>query len=322
MEDSFGQYLKHQRELRSVTLDDIANSTRIPTRHLEALEEDRYDDLPAEVFIKGYIRGYGEALGVDANELLTAYDERIGKDRREVREQSLKEVVQREQKKSFWQTQMKLVGFVVGLVLVGWLVWVTFQSSPPSVPEATVPPPEMKQETTPPVHTESEPTMGSGPQPGPPPQGGEAPPPPGSGMETTEAKTTSLTGPKNDLDAAAGENKISESENGGIINDLQDQLVPTDRSSLNTPGSSHSGAFSLEIRASEKAWFHMIVDEEKEKDFTLQPGERIVLQAENQILADIGNRNGSEFFLNGKKFELPGTQNVVLDFVFKAELVE
>ncbi|MCF8721943.1 helix-turn-helix domain-containing protein [Nitrospina gracilis] len=323
MEDSFGHYLKHQRELRGISLDDIANATRIPARHLEALEEDRFDDLPAEVFIKGYIRSYGEALGVDANELLTAYEERIGKGRREVREKSLKEAVQREHKKSFWQTQMKLVGFIVGLGLVGWLVWAILQSQPSTGPqEANAPVSGVTEKEVSSGTTGTQPVMGSGPQPGPPPEGGEAPPPPGSGMESSGAQPPSPTESPEGLDIVPGENKISQSENGGIINDLQDQIVPTNRSVLETPGSKQTGGFSLEIRASEKAWFHMIVDRETEKDFTLQPGERIVLRADEQILADIGNRNGSEFWLNGKKLELPGTRNVILDFVFKAELVE
>ncbi|WP_282009868.1 RodZ domain-containing protein [Nitrospina watsonii] len=308
MADSFGTYLKNERELRGASLNDIAHATRIPERHLEALEEDRYDDLPAEVFIKGYIRNYGEALGIDANELLTAYDERIGKGRREEREKSWKEVAHQEQKKTSIQTQLKLVAFLIGMGVVGWLVWASL-NNPPSSDSQAVPVP-MK---TLPKGLKTVPA----PEPGPAPSGGQAPPP---GMGTESPGAEAPPGPE--MNAETGQNKVPQLENGGIMNDLQDQTVPTNQRTVEPSPSDNERAFSLEIRAKEKAWFHMILDEERERDFTLNAGERIVLHANEQILADIGNRNGTEFLLNGKTYELPGTQNVVLNFVFKAELVE
>lgn len=318
MEDSFGTYLKNERELRGASLKDIAHATRIPERHLEALEEDRYDDLPAEVFIKGYIRNYGEALGVDANELLTAYDERIGKGRREEREKSWKEVAHREQKKTSIQTQLKLVVFVIAMGVAGWLVWASLNTPPSNDSQAVhVPMKTIPQDLE---------TFGTGetktvPEPGPAPSGGQAPPP-GMGTESPGAEAPPGVPPGPEMNAETGQNKVPQLENGGIMNDLQDQTVPTNQRTLEPSQSDNERAFSLEIRAKEKAWFHMILDEEKERDFTLNAGERIVLHANEQILADIGNRNGTEFLLNGKTYELPGTQNVVLNFVFKAELVE
>lgn len=356
MEDSFGAYLKNQRELRGISLEDIANATRIPMKHLEALEEDRYDDLPGEVFIKGYIRGYGEALGADVDDLLSAYDERIGRIRRQEREKTWNEAAREELKKSSLKTQAKLVALVAALAAVGWGLWSTLTGKPEPAPqEAHIP----QGQPQPPKNFEvAEPQAGVTPEPAGTPEGQQAPtsgsgansgsqkpgtPPgiPGTGMKEETGPQESGgpqpqaaapkkkqiaakpgTGFSGTPSATAPENKISQSENGGIMNDLQDQTVPANRAVSGQEESENSETFSLEIRASEVAWFHMIVDQQEEKDFTLKSGERIVLHARDQILADIGNREGSEFLLNGKKFELPGTRNVIHNFVFKPDLVE
>jgi cytoskeleton protein RodZ len=58
MVENFGSYLKHERELRGVSLEEISGATKIHIRFLQALEDNQFDELPGEVFIKGYIRSY------------------------------------------------------------------------------------------------------------------------------------------------------------------------------------------------------------------------------------------------------------------------
>ncbi len=79
MVDNFGQFLKHERELRGVPLEEIAGATKIHIRFLRALEDNQFDTLPGEVFIKGYLRSYAKAIGYDAQDLLRAYDSYMGK---------------------------------------------------------------------------------------------------------------------------------------------------------------------------------------------------------------------------------------------------
>ena len=75
--------MKHERELRCVPLEEIAKSTKIHVRFLEALENNEFDLLPGEVFIKGYIRSYAKVLGIDAEDMVNTYDETVGRDRKE-----------------------------------------------------------------------------------------------------------------------------------------------------------------------------------------------------------------------------------------------
>ncbi len=69
----FGGWLRRQRELRQVSLREIADVTKISIRYLEALEEDRFDVLPAPVFARGFLREYARYVGLDPDEVVNTY---------------------------------------------------------------------------------------------------------------------------------------------------------------------------------------------------------------------------------------------------------
>jgi cytoskeletal protein RodZ len=72
--DSFGEWLKRQRELREISLREISDTTKINLRYLEALEENRFSALPAAVFARGFLREYARYVGLDPDEVLNYYD--------------------------------------------------------------------------------------------------------------------------------------------------------------------------------------------------------------------------------------------------------
>ena len=72
-DDSFGTWLRRQREVREIGLREIAESTKISIRYLEALEKDRFDVLPAPVFAKGFLREYARFVGLDDEEVVNYY---------------------------------------------------------------------------------------------------------------------------------------------------------------------------------------------------------------------------------------------------------
>jgi cytoskeleton protein RodZ len=75
---SLGLYLRGLREGKGMSLDDMARSTRVGRRHLEALESDTFTELPAPVFVKGFIRAYCEFLDSSSDEALGLYRETTG----------------------------------------------------------------------------------------------------------------------------------------------------------------------------------------------------------------------------------------------------
>jgi cytoskeleton protein RodZ len=68
--ESFGQYLRRERELRNISLDEIAEVTKINRFMLQAIEEDKFDLLPGKLFIRGFLRAYCRHLGLDEEDVL------------------------------------------------------------------------------------------------------------------------------------------------------------------------------------------------------------------------------------------------------------
>jgi cytoskeleton protein RodZ len=66
---SIGETLRRERIRRSLDLDEISRELKISSRFLEAIEEERFDRLPAGVFAKSFVRQYGTLLGLDGDEL-------------------------------------------------------------------------------------------------------------------------------------------------------------------------------------------------------------------------------------------------------------
>src|SRR5215510_2170524 len=75
---SLGSHLRSLREAKQASLEDMARSTRVGIRHLEALEEERLADLPSPVFVRGFIRAYCSFLREAPEEALGRYEELAG----------------------------------------------------------------------------------------------------------------------------------------------------------------------------------------------------------------------------------------------------
>jgi cytoskeletal protein RodZ len=70
---SFGEKLKQEREKRKISLDEISGTTKIGTRMLQALEEDKFDQLPGGIFNKGFVRSYSRCIGLDEDQTVAEY---------------------------------------------------------------------------------------------------------------------------------------------------------------------------------------------------------------------------------------------------------
>ena len=74
----FGEHLKREREMRGVSLEEIASATRISVRFLTALEQESWDRLPGGVFNRGFVRTISRYLGLEEDSLLAEYSLAIG----------------------------------------------------------------------------------------------------------------------------------------------------------------------------------------------------------------------------------------------------
>ena len=71
---TFGSYLKKQRDEKKITLKEVALLTNITERYLDFIEKDDYEKVPEGPFIRGYISSYATAIGIDAHETLDRFD--------------------------------------------------------------------------------------------------------------------------------------------------------------------------------------------------------------------------------------------------------
>ena len=68
-----GEYLKQRRCEKNITLEEVASQTGIREQYLTALKSGDFEKIPGDVFIKGFIRNYGNFLEENGNDLVEAY---------------------------------------------------------------------------------------------------------------------------------------------------------------------------------------------------------------------------------------------------------
>ena len=71
--ETLGRQLLQRRQARGMSIAELARVTRIPTASLEAIEADRFDELPGEVFVRGFLRAYAQAVGALPDDVLARY---------------------------------------------------------------------------------------------------------------------------------------------------------------------------------------------------------------------------------------------------------
>lgn len=71
--NKIGEYLRKLRTEKHLTIDEVSAATGIRSQYLDALEKCEYNKIPGDVFIKGFIRNYGNSLGADGNALVEEY---------------------------------------------------------------------------------------------------------------------------------------------------------------------------------------------------------------------------------------------------------
>ncbi|NLM51965.1 MAG: helix-turn-helix domain-containing protein [Firmicutes bacterium] len=138
-----GSELKNARENLGLTLDEIMDRTMIPKKQLKALEEEKFDVFPGEVYLKGALRKYATELGLNADELLDRYKRTKAKTAEEEEEIFTYKKSNRQQKSSKTPVKRKRlkVGRLIGMLLILLVLLTAFhtlvelyerrQSSPP-----------------------------------------------------------------------------------------------------------------------------------------------------------------------------------------------
>lgn len=133
---TIGEILREERERHRVTLQELAQETRIRLQYLKALELNEFEQLPAATFVKGYIKTYARLFGFDHQPLVALL-------RRDFKESAKGRLVPREfikpllKKRSLLQRPitMALLGLTLLLLTIAGYVGVQWYklSQPPAI---------------------------------------------------------------------------------------------------------------------------------------------------------------------------------------------
>ncbi|MFZ3265169.1 MAG: RodZ domain-containing protein [Terriglobales bacterium] len=283
---SFGEKLKLEREKRKITLEEISSSTKIGTRMLQALEEEKFNQLPGGIFNKGFVRAYARVLGLDEDQAVADYLQASGEaapvgpeapGRDAARENAARETEQRINRLEAisdspsrplpWGA-FAVVLLAVALALSLWSHRRREQER--LVTHTPTAKPALQSAAAPPENSTSS-TSTSGIQPSP-----------------VSATMNSAPGPA----ATSSEGTPSPGS----------QISPPTQSST-TPA---SGEFTVVVHARDQSWIAATVDSRPIPSETLEPRGERTFHGRREIVIKAGNVGALDFLLNGKKLDVGG----------------
>jgi cytoskeletal protein RodZ len=71
--ETLGHTLRQLREAKGMSIEELSRATRVPVTSVERIEADRFDELPGEVFVRGFLKSYARAVDVAPDEVLARY---------------------------------------------------------------------------------------------------------------------------------------------------------------------------------------------------------------------------------------------------------
>lgn len=265
---SFGNWLRRQREVREISLREIADASKISLRYLEAFEQDRFDMLPAPVFARGFLREYAKYVGLDPDEVvnhfISAQQALEPEDEQEVQASAPRQ-------RPGWLFNLLLVlAVVVVIVLVAVLAFQTERSrgdggrapqGAVQAPQGAARGPEDAVRAPTPTAGTGENAAGSPPAAEPASPGGDRSPEPAAALaENPPAPAPAAAGPAPPL--------------------------------------------TVTLLAVEDCWVEIDVDGSRRTQQRLTAGDSLAVEAQRRVVMTLGNAGGVEVRVNGRPYEL------------------
>src|SRR5215470_10867160 len=282
--NSLGLYLRGLREAKGMSLDDIARSTRVGRRHLEALEGDTPGELPAPVFVKGFIRAYCEYLECSPDHALDLYRETTGEPA--PAHGPLRPLLSTRSRRT-GPLVISIVLFVaLGLSLLA--LRVGLQSSRKSASPAPIAREEAQQAA--PVAPPSTPSPAKAPAAAP-----VAPAAPPAAAATSETTTAGA--------------RVSAPQ---AVTSAPTPSRTSAAATATAAAEATTGDHHLVVRAIEPTWLRVQVDDGQVAEELLQTGAVREWSAAKRFTLTVGNAGGLEIDLDGKRLPSLGAKGAVI----------
>lgn len=277
---SFGDKLRREREMRGVTLDEIAESTKIRRSHLEALEKEDFRDLPGGVFNKGFVRAYARYIGIDEDQAVADYAE-VSNEVAPPEDQFPLEVHEKPDRElNPRSSQLPVIASVVALVLVvaGYVVYRAKHHLPESVAASASADTRDAAGNSQPVEEHES-----------------------TGMES--ATGTKAVSVKENLAAHQPERQVASSGSAK-------------RSTAEDKPLSPEHSFFIIIKAKEDAWVSVVADGRRVSHGILKADKQRFVRAARQIVVKTGNAGGIDVSFNGRPLGAIGNESEARTLMF------
>ncbi len=304
MNESFGAYLRRERELRFIELDEISKSTMISLRFLEAIENDDFDDLPHDTFVRGFLRSYAKYIGLDQDEVITNYEHYF---KAAEKEEPVEQLLQKS--KTLDNNNLKIWGGVLAtLVVAGILIYLAVSK----VEEVSTPGETLKEEAVSGLPV-AEPLVQ------------EPALQPKELSVVPVAKPLPVVAPAKEISKKTTEvpavtKKQPPPAEKQPPEATPPEAVPAEVPAQVPPVTEAASGVNLSIKAKKDSWILYQLDNGADSDIILKEGETKKLSAESKIVLSVGNAAGVELLLNGEPVPVLGKEGqVVRGLVFKVE---
>jgi cytoskeleton protein RodZ len=305
---SFGERLRREREMRGIGLDEIAGATKISTRNLRALEDEKFEQLPGGIFNKGFVRAYARFLGIDEEDIVAEY-EAASHETESAREQKLQEEFAKAEfrKPKRDESEISLEpksewGTIAAIVLIAALAYGGYsyyqrrkldklQQSQALVPVTTPAPAPAALPLTP--ATDSAAATSSAPAP----------------ANSISQPAAAAVAPQPSVEPAKADAAKPANQKSATLEQI---ATPTSATSANTS----SAAIDLKIKVNQASWVSIKADGKTLVSTTLQPGVERSFKAADKIEVVLGNAGGVEISYNGKPVENLGNLQDVRKITF------
>lgn len=295
---SFGEYLSREREFRGVTLEEIAKSSNVNIRYLRALENDDHDDLPAEVFVKGFLKSYAECTGMNINEVLLTYDEfiaaqRSGRDSSDLVVETPKNISRK------LSTFLAIVTFItISFFLVYYYIGKSKEVKSSSIVEKKID----QEEKTKNEITENTSII----------------------LKDESQKSEDLPDTADDFPVDVQEEKTTDNDTSLPPVEIQEAVEMKTAIERETKV---GDILVLTVEADEDAWIKLTIDDNNEeneaKEALLKAGETARWKAKEKFIVTLGNKAGTHMQLNGKYILLPeSSSNILRDYVITLDNIK
>jgi cytoskeletal protein RodZ len=282
----FGAHLKQAREQRGVTLQQVAATTKISARFLDALEKNDQSKLPGGIFSRSFVRAYAREVGLDPEDTVRRFVEAFPPEPEDAEPAAASRAIDVETYESGRRVARILLR-VAGVAIVGLaaalIYWKLRQAPAPVVPPVVEPPAVSQPAPAQPTPAPTSP--GTGPQ-------ASTEPAPSATPSTTEAPGPTTTSP--DTSAAPSAPQAT-------AEPTADDVAGPDAAPL-----------TVSIFASEACWLSLSVDGRKVIGRNLEPGERVQFRARAAINMVAGNAGALAVTINGKPARPLGDHGAVV----------